>query len=74
MKRLLTLALACTLLTACKKDTEKTTEVTEAATVEKPEGLAFENKVYEQKSSLLCKITSVLMLPSIFLKHREWAR
>lgn len=55
MKRLLTLALACAALTACKKDTEKTTETTKETTVEKPAGLAFENKVYEQKSSLLCK-------------------
>ncbi len=55
MKQLLALALACLLFTACKKDTEKTETTTETTAAEDTPALAFENKVYEQKSSLLCK-------------------
>jgi len=56
MKRLLTLALACTLLTACKKDTEKTTETTTDTTVaEETPALAFENQSYDQKSAIGCR-------------------
>jgi len=56
MKRMLTLALACTLLTACKKDTEKTIETTTDATVaEETPALAFENQSYDQKSDKGCR-------------------
>jgi len=55
MKRLLTLAIACTLLTACKKDVETTTETTtDTAVTEKP-ALAFSTKEYNKKTTLPCK-------------------
>ncbi len=53
MKQLLTLGLACLLLTACKKDSEKT-EDTEI-TAENTPALTFENKEYSQKSNLPCR-------------------
>jgi len=55
MKQLLTLALACTLLTACKKDTEKTTVTTAETTLEETPMLGFESKEYNKKTSLPCK-------------------
>jgi len=55
MKQLLVLALAFSLLTACKDDKEKTTEDVTETIVEEAPALSFENKEYNKKTTLPCK-------------------
>jgi hypothetical protein len=57
MKQLLTLALACLLFTACKKETEKTTEETTETIVDATPALAFATKEYSKRSKLGCRDT-----------------
>lgn len=54
MKQLLTLAIACLIFTACKKDSEKTTDEIETTKTDTPE-LAFSTKEYSQKSKAGCR-------------------
>lgn len=56
MKRLLPLALALLLFTACKKETEKTETTTETTVTETP-ALAFATKDYSQRSKVGCRDT-----------------
>ena len=56
MKRLLPLALALLLFTACKKETEKTEEKTETTVVQALK-LALDTKEYSQRSKVGCRDT-----------------
>jgi hypothetical protein len=56
MKQILSLALACLLFAACKKETEKTENTTETIVTETPV-LAFANKDYSQRSKVGCRDT-----------------